>query len=151
MKAGRIYIAKYVVGQSTTTKEGGEWRAWGDCGRGMRRRSVGHVPHSKFECCVLTKSSTIAIARRAFFLFFCVYVGNVAFSFPRKALVFSFSSVCRRLVVFSLFFAIANTLGCSAWFFLKSCGPWLSCVGFAAKHCFRSQLGGDVGFHARER
>ena len=52
---------------------------------------------------------------------------------------------------FLCFFAIANTLGCSAWFFLKSCGPWLSCVGFAAKHCFRSQLGGDVGFHARER
>ena len=36
----------------------------------------------------------------------CVFVGKVAFSFPRQALVFSFFSVCRRLVVFSLRFLL---------------------------------------------
>ena len=35
---------------------------------------------------------------------FCVFVGKVAFYFPRQALAFSFFIVCRRLVVFSLFF-----------------------------------------------
>ena len=102
MKMERIWIAKCVGGcRSTTTEESGEWRAWGDCGDGRRRRPVG--PRSFLDCRVPTKISTIATARRASFVF-CVFVGKVAFSFPRRTLAFSFFIVCRRLVVFSLFF-----------------------------------------------
>ena len=88
------------------------------------------------------------------FLVLCVFVGKVAFSLPRQALVFSFFSVCRRLVVFSLRFLLhCNNLSgvLCGFFFLKSYGSWLSSVGFAIRHFFRSRFGGNVGFQTGKR
>ena len=78
------------------------------------------------------------MARRAFFLFLSVFVGNVVFSFPRQRRL-SVIGVCRRLVVFSSCFSVATASTLRVFCvdsFLKSRGPWISCVGFATKLCF---------------